>query len=529
MGLDEERRHAPCMAPFLSPMGGLARLRAVGMDEPPGILAAGGARGKGSASGGLMSSKVIIGSGAWKALIGTVLLVVSHVVAEAQRSVPQTRAELGYSFAPVVKKAAPAVVNVYVQSTRRVASSPFMNDPFFRDFFGRGFGLPRNRTQNSLGSGVIVTAAGLVVTNAHVIKSHGQATIRVVLSDKREFNARVVLSDEKTDIAILQIADERERFPHLQFADSDALEVGDIVLAIGNPFGVGQTVTSGIISALARTGVGKSDAQVFIQTDAAINPGNSGGALVDVDGRLVGINTAIYSRTGGSHGIGFAIPANLVRLYVSSAVTGRKIERPWLGGRLTTVTRTIAEGLGLKRVAGAVVSQLYADGPATRAGLRVGDVIVSVDGREVADARAALYRLTTRGIGNTSELMVMRQGRRVDLRLTLEAAPEPGPGDVRVLAGEHPFAGAQVANLLPVITERLKIEVEPEDGVVILEVAPGSIAESIGFRPGDVLLRLGRERVASVEDLERKLRVRARIWSIAIRRGRRILRVEVPG
>ncbi len=452
-----------------------------------------------------------------------------HTAALAQERVPQSRAELAYSFSPVVKKAAPAVVNVYVQSTRRLATSPFLNDPFFRQFFGRRFGLPRKRTQNSLGSGVIIDADGLVVTNAHVVRSHGRATIRVVLADKREFNARIVLSDDKTDIAVLQIEAEDQDFPFLSFADSDALEVGDIVLAIGNPFGVGQTVTSGIVSALARTGLGRSDAQVFIQTDAAINPGNSGGALVDVNGRLIGINTAIYSRTGGSHGIGFAIPANLVRLYVNSAVTGRKIERPWLGGRLTTVSRTIAESLGLKRVAGAAVSQLYDGSPAARAGLRVGDVIVAVDGRDVADARAAFYRLTTRGIGNTAELVVLRQGRRRRVRLKLEAAPKPGNDDVRELSGEHPFGGARVANLLPVIAEELNISPDTEGNVVILSVTPGSISESIGFRRGDILLRLGRRGVRDIADLEQRLRVRARVWSIAIRRGRRILRVEVPG
>ncbi len=457
------------------------------------------------------------------------LVVASVVSAHAQRSVPRSQAQLTYSFSPIVKRAAPAVVNVYVRSTRRVANSPFFRDPFFREFFGPGFGVPRNRTQNSLGSGVIVNEKGLVVTNSHVVKSHGQAKIRVVLWDRREFSARIVSIDDKTDIAILQIQDAKEKFRYLSFEDSDALEVGDIVLAIGNPFGVGQTVTSGIVSALARTGVGKSDAQVFIQTDAAINPGNSGGALVDMNGRLVGINTAIYSKTGGSHGIGFAIPSNLVRLYVNSAVTGRKIERPWIGGRLRTVSRAIAESLGLKRVAGAVVARLYTRGPAARAGLKVGDVIVAVDGREVATARAALYRLTTRGIGSSAEIDVIRRGRRLKVSLPLQSAPKPKPGDIRNLSGQHPLDGARVANLVPTVIDRLKVDVSEGDGVAILSVSPGSIAENIGFRPRDILVQVGSVKVQRIADLERVLRRRPRSWFLAIRRGKRILRVEVPG
>ena len=447
----------------------------------------------------------------------------------AQRQVPRTKAELTYSFSPIVKQAAPAVVNVYVRSTRRVARSPFFNDPFFREFFGRRFGLPRNRTQNSLGSGVIVNESGLVVTNSHVVKSRGRASIRVVLSDRREFNARIVLSDEKTDVAILQIDGEKQKFPYLAFEDSDGLEVGDLVLAIGNPFGVGQTVTSGIVSALARTGVGKSDAQVFIQTDAAINPGNSGGALVDMNGRLVGINTAIYSRTGGSHGIGFAIPSNLVRLYVNSAISGEKIERPWLGGQLSSVTRTIAENLGLQRVAGAVVASLNTRGPAARAGLKVGDVIVAIDGREVADAKAALYRLTTRGIGNRVNFDVLRSGRRFNVSMKLQAAPKPGPGDIRNLSGGHPFDGARVANLVPAIVDELKLDLQKGDGVAILSVAPGSVAANIGFRTGDVLVQLGSTRVRNLRDLERMLSRPVPTWLLAIKRGNRVLRVEVPG
>ena len=313
-------------------------------------------------------------------LAAAAILAGAADVADAQqrRTVPPSREAAQYSFAPIVKTAAPAVVNVYVRSRVQTFQSPFADDPFFRRFFGDRFGVPTERQQNSLGSGVIVSSDGVIVTNAHVVKGGGTPEIRVVLADKREFDARIVAQDEKTDIAVLRIEGGDGKFPFLEFTDSDTVEVGDLVLAIGNPFGVGQTVTSGIVSALARSEIGQSDAQVFIQTDAAINPGNSGGALIDMTGRLVGINTAIFSRTGGSHGIGFAIPSNLVRLHVDSALAGRKVERPWLGAKLETVTRDVAESLGLQRVAGALVAKVSEKTPAAEAGLRVRDVIVAV-------------------------------------------------------------------------------------------------------------------------------------------------------
>ena len=279
------------------------------------------------------------------ALCGAGLLVVAPASAQ-RKEPPPSREAAQYSFAPIVKKAAPAVVNVYVRARVPTFVSPFADDPLFRRFFGERFGMPQERIQNSLGSGVIVSPDGIVVTNTHVVKIGGAAEIRIALADRREFDAKVVQQDEKSDIAVLRIEGGDGRFPYLQFEDSDAVEVGDMVLAIGNPFGVGQTVTSGIISALARTEVGNSEAQVFIQTDAAINPGNSGGALVDMAGRVVGINTAIFSRSGGSHGVGFAIPSNMVKLIVDSAVAGRKLERPWLGAKLDAVTREMAEAHG---------------------------------------------------------------------------------------------------------------------------------------------------------------------------------------
>lgn len=447
--------------------------------------------------------------------------------AKAQRNAPASREALQFSFAPIVRKATPAVVNVYVRSRVREFVSPFASDPIFGRLFGGGggLGIPQDRVQNSLGSGVIVSADGVIVTNAHVVKGGGATEIKVALSDKREFDARVVLQDERTDIAVLRIeGDIGGRLPFLQFEDSDTLEVGDLVLAIGNPFGVGQTVTSGIVSALARTEVGRSDAQVFIQTDAAINPGNSGGALVDMDARLVGINTAIFSRTGGSVGIGFAIPSNLVRLYVDSAISGRKIERPWIGARLEALSREQAERLKLQRVSGALVRRIYDGGPAARAGLRTDDVVTAVDGFETADARAVLYRLTTRGVGSGAELRILRNGRPMTLRVAIEQPPQPGKDDVRNLSGRHPFDGARIANLYPGMAEELGLE--DEDGVVVLSIRDGSFAARI-FQPGDVVVQVGQTRIDTVADIERATQSGQRTWLLALRRAGRLIQLQV--
>ena len=448
--------------------------------------------------------------------------------AEAQRrEPPPSRAAAQYSFAPIVKKAAPAVVNVYVRSRVQTFQSPFANDPFFSRLFGEQFGMPTERVQSSLGSGVIVNADGNIVTNAHVVKGGGGTEIRVALADKREFDAKVILQDEKSDIAVLKIEGGDGRFPFLEFEDSDRIEVGDLVLAIGNPFGVGQTVTSGIVSALARTEVTNSDAQVFIQTDAAINPGNSGGALVDMAGRLVGINTAIFSRSGGSIGIGFAIPSNLVKVYVDSAIAGRKVERPWLGARLEAVTRELADQFKLSRISGAFVARVYERGPAATAGLKAGDVITAVDGFEVADARSALYRLTTRGVGNRAELQVLRAGKPQTLTVALEAAPAPGKDDVRNLSGRHPLDGARVANLLPAIADELGLAAE--QGVVVLSLRQGSTAARLGLRPGDIVAKVGRKDIAGIVDLETALGEPQRVWQMAIRRGDQTLNIQVGG
>ncbi|HRX40540.1 MAG TPA: trypsin-like peptidase domain-containing protein, partial [Parvularculaceae bacterium] len=275
----------------------------------------------------------------------------------AQRVAPQSMAEVHLSFAPIVEKTSPAVVNVFTRSTINRTTG----DPFFDRFFNVG-----PREQQSLGSGVIVSPDGVIVTNNHVID--GAQEIKVVFADRREFAAKKMFTDPQTDVAVLKI-EAGEALPFLEFGNSDALEVGDVVLAIGNPFGVGQTVTSGIVSALARTAVSISDYQFFIQTDAAINPGNSGGALVDINGNLIGINTAIYSRSGGSNGIGFAIPARLVQQVIRSAMNGGELKRPWIGASTDSVSADVARVLKLDRPAGAIVSEIWPGGPAAAAGI----------------------------------------------------------------------------------------------------------------------------------------------------------------
>ena len=339
------------------------------------------------------------------------------------QSVPQSQAEITLSFSPVVKKAAPAVVNVY---TRKIVNrrNPFAGDPFFERFF-REFGGPGSgrRMQNSLGSGVILTSDGYVVTNNHVVG--GADEVKVVLSDRREFDAEIVFADQQSDLALLKLND-ASGLPVLELRDSDSLEVGDLVLAIGNPFGVGQTVTSGIISALARTS-GRGRGRVggyFIQTDAAVNPGNSGGALVDMAGRLVGVNTAILTRSGGSNGIGFAVPANLVAQALESALMGETtLQRPWIGILAQNVDQDMADALGLDTPTGVVISDLHPESPLRQAGLKKGDVIVAFEGREIGSLEELAFRMAAIGVGGAAEIGYMRGGALRSAEFPLRPAP----------------------------------------------------------------------------------------------------------
>ncbi|MCB1380481.1 MAG: DegQ family serine endoprotease [Alphaproteobacteria bacterium] len=446
--------------------------------------------------------------------------------AAAETAVPDTRAQIQLSFAPVVKRTAPAVVNVYAQRMVASRENAFGADPFFRRFFGQDgtFGRPREQVQNSLGSGVIVDPKGVIVTNNHVIR--GGTDIKVVLADKREFEAHLLLADERTDLAVLQIDVRDEDLPFLSLGDSEALDVGDLVLAIGNPFGVGQTVTSGIISALARTQVGISDYQFFIQTDAAINPGNSGGALVNMAGELVGINTAIFSKSGGSIGIGFAIPANMVRTVVASARLGGEVKRPWLGVELQNVTAEIADSLGMARPEGALVISLHPESPLTRAGLKRGDVILAIEGKPVENAQELGYRVATTPIGSTTIVEYLRGGKRTETQVTMVAAPETVARNETLLEGANPLAGMVAANLSPAVSEELGL---PADltGVVALRIEDGPALRF--FRKGDIVLEVNGITIDSVETLAKVLAEGEGFWRIAVNRGGRILKLSVSG
>jgi Do/DeqQ family serine protease len=388
-------------------------------------------------------------------MIGGISPIVPAACAQ-ERLAPQTRADLVASFAPVAKKAQPAVVNVFASRVERAPANPFFDDPIFRRFFGEGGGAPGRNMAQSLGSGVIVDQSGLVVTNNHVIE--GMTDVKVALADKREVPAKILLRDPRTDLAVLKLTDVGP-FATMDLGDSDALEVGDLVLAIGNPFGVGQTVTQGIISALARTQVGISDYGFFIQTDAAINPGNSGGPLVDMNSRVVGINSAIFSKSGGSVGIGFAIPVNMVKIVVAAAKGGGKlVKRPWLGATLQILSKEIADNLGLERASGALLADIDPKGPAAEAGLKRGDVIVSVDGLAADDPESVGYRLATKPLGGQAALGVIRGSKKIVASMRLASAPETPPRDPVKIGGETPFSGATVINLSPAVIEEMSVQ-----------------------------------------------------------------------
>ena len=438
------------------------------------------------------------------------------------KSVPTSRAEIDLSFAPLVRKTAPAVVNVYAARAVPQRRSPFADDPFFSQFFGQRQEQARPRMEASLGSGVIVDKSGLIVTNNHVVENADE--VKVSLSDGREFDTKVLLKDDKVDLAVLKIQAD-ETFATLPLSDSDELETGDLVLAIGNPFGIGQTVTNGIVSALARNHIGVDDFGFFIQTDAAINPGNSGGALIDMKGRLVGVNTAIFSRSGGSNGIGFAIPSNMVASFVRSARNGGPFERPYVGASFASVSPDIANALGLERPTGALVQGVAEGGPAAEAGLKVGDVVLSMNDFQVDNPDALGYRLATAGVGRNATMTVLHDGGRETLTLALKTAPEVPARDERTLSGDNPLSGVTVLNLSPKVDEERGLATD-KTGVVISNIARGSFAQRFGLRPNDILVALNDEDVASTRSLEAMLRQRDYGWKFEIERdGRRLTQV----
>jgi serine protease Do len=485
----------------------------------------------------LASAAVIFAAGAmaW-AFVGTSLAdnKPSKLPSEAPAATPRMPVQIvppsmpavQMTFAQVVKRVAPAVVNVYSKSVVQAQVNPLFSDPLFQQFFGATPEM-RQRVQQSLGSGVIVRADGVIVTNNHVVEGGNEIT--VALSDKREFKAKVLVADPRTDLAVLKIDTHGERLATVPFADSDSVQVGDLVLAIGDPFNVGQTVTMGIVSALARSQVATGDSQIFIQTDAAINPGNSGGALVTADGRLAGINTAIYSRSGGSIGIGFAIPANLAKRVVEGVEggkTGGGVQLAWIGASGDTVDSSKAAALGLARPGGVLIKEVYPGGPLARAGVKQGEVVQSVDGVAVDDIQSLNYRAATHRAGDTARMHVIDGKTARDVTVTLALPPETPPREAQTIGGRNPLTGARVENISPAAATELQVDVMAH-GVAVVSATSG-FAARYGFQPGDIIRSVNGATVNRVGDLVRMLNG-ANHWDLVIERGPRRLTLSVDG
>jgi Do/DeqQ family serine protease len=450
------------------------------------------------------------------------LLLALPAQAEPLRAIPSSMPQVQWTFAPVVKRIAPAVVNVYARSVVQAPMNPLFSDPLFAQLFGNP--QMRQRVQQSLGSGVIVRGDGIIMTNNHVVQ--GGTDIVVALADKREFKAKVLLADPRTDLAVLKIDTRGEQLATVPFADSEKVQVGDLVLAVGDPFGVGQTVTMGIVSALARTQVSASDYQFFIQTDAAINPGNSGGALVTTDGKLAGINTSILSRTGESIGIGFAIPANLARRVLEGALGGG-VKLAWIGADGQQITAEIAASLGISVPNGVLLRSVYPGGPAANAGLKTGDVVFSVDGQPVNDMQSLNYRIATHKPGDVVKMHVHLGKQASDVSVTLALPPENPPRDVQTIGGRNPLTGARIENLSPAVATELQLPLMAR-GVVLVSVAAGTPSGGYGFQPGDVVREVNGAEIRSTSELQRALSG-TNHWDLVIDRGGQRLTLSVDG
>jgi len=440
-------------------------------------------------------------------LLAIAMIAIGATAFAQPRDIPSSREQVMLSYSPLVKQVSPAVVNIYTKRLVTTRINPFGGDPFFEQFFGRSFGgsLNRQQIESSLGTGVIVDAKGVLVTNAHVIK--GAQEISVVLTDGREYDAELSLMDEQSDLAVLRIDTKGEKLPYARLNPSENLEVGDIVLAIGNPFGVGQTVTSGIVSALARSSLDINDFNFFIQTDAAINPGNSGGPLVAMDGSVVGINTAIYSRSGGSLGIGFAIPSEMVATVIAAEKSGAdnaSIMRPWLGISGQAVTSDIAESLGFDVPHGVLVSKIHAASPARKAGLKVGDVIISLNGRKIHDLAEMKFRLATVPIGEKADLKILRKDEEKTITVKAMGPPDNPPHNKETLEDAYLMTGAIIGNLNPRVAVELGLDSERE-GVVVVSIEPNSSAGRL-IRVGDIIVAANQNEVKDIGDLKKQLK-----------------------
>ncbi len=455
-------------------------------------------------------------------MIRAILTILTMSIASlggAQTKVPQSQSEISLGFAPLVKQAAPAVVNIYAKRVVSVRSSPFQGDPFFQNLF-RDFGEPRPQVQNSLGSGVILSSDGIVVSNFHVV---GHSTdIQVHLNDRREYSAKVLLADQGSDLAILQL-EGAENMPFLPLRESDTVEVGELVLAIGNPFGVGQTVSSGIVSGLARSGIATGNGRgLFLQTDAPINPGNSGGALIDINGALIGVNTSILTRSGGSNGIGFAIPSSLVAQFVRQARAGNdRFYRPWAGMFGQPVDSDLAETLDLGRPNGVLVSDLHTDSPFRAAGFQSGDVILEVNGMPVNTPAEMVFRISVAGIGSVAEVTGMMRGALATVPVNLIAAPESPARKTLELGRKSGIPGLVISNINPAVAEQFSLS---SDAKGVLIERPGEVGTRLGLASGDILRTVQGTDVTTTKEAKAAFhKLRGRVSMIVQRGDQRII------
>lgn len=446
---------------------------------------------------------------AWTYLIGTIIgLVIFFQFAPATVANTQTSriskdsidllTRTGRAMAEVTSAVKPTIVNISTTRTVKVAEGrdPFMDDPFFKRFFGDNFHQKQPKEQKAvgLGSGVIVSSDGYIITNYHVVKDADE--IKVLMSDKKEFVGKVIGSDPKTEISVVKIA--ATGLPTVSWGDSDALQVGEVVLAVGNPYGLNQTVTMGIVSALGRANVGIADYEDFIQTDAAINPGNSGGALVNIKGELVGINTAIYSTSGGYQGIGFAIPSNMVRTVMDSLIKEGKVVRGWVGVSIQAITPELAKQFNLQDEVGALVGDIVENSPAEKAGLKRGDVIIEYDGKKIEEPNSLRNMVAKTSPGEEHRMKVLREGKTVTVKLTVGELPTDGQVEIVTGDYENAMKGITVQDVTPDIAKKLKIP-ERIKGVIISDIDEESIAAGI-LAPGDVIQEVNRKKITDTKD-----------------------------
>jgi serine protease Do len=421
----------------------------------------------------------------------------SALTAEAGYSQASGDVSFERGFAVVVKRITPAVVNIASSRTVQTETeSPLFLDPFLNELFGKEFQVPRERREHSLGSGVIVSSAGYVMTNSHVVERATE--IKISLLDKREFAARIVGTDPKTDIALLKI--EAKDLTPVPFGDSSTVEVGEFVLAVGNPFGVGQTVTFGIVGATGRGGLGIEAYEDFIQTDAAINPGNSGGAMVNVHGQLIGINTAIVS--GGAQGVGFAVPINLAQQVMHQILKHGRVVRGWLGAQAQTPTPAMMQAFGISGQArGALITDVIADSPAARSGLLEGDIILEINGQPLDDSRSLSLKISMTAPGTLVRMKIFRDGRERELTATLTELQEKAVGAAAPARRDAtgPRFGLTVEPLTARILRELGLPPDTQ-GVIVSDVESGSVAEEAGLRRGDIIQEVNRTRVTSVRE-----------------------------